>query len=103
MAQRERTGARGQRLDDWQHGPTKQREEGRAGEETSADILAPLCRERVRESARARELSHLSGGAGAWPGWTALPFSFFLNFLIAFPFLFSRVLNSNSNQVSNSN
>jgi hypothetical protein len=46
------------------------------------------------------------GRAGARPGWAelgSLPFSFFLNFLIAFPFLFSRVFNSNSIQVSNSN
>jgi hypothetical protein len=57
---------------------------------------------------RGRELplscgSHLSGRAGArpdWVGWAALLFSFFLNFLIAFPFLFPRVFNSNSIQVS---
>jgi hypothetical protein len=86
-----------------------EREEGRAGEETGADSLAPLGRERVREGTRARELpliggTHLSGGAGARPGWAELGcFSFFLNFLIAFPFLFSRVFISNSIQVSNSN
>jgi hypothetical protein len=44
---------------------------------------------------------------GARPGWAELGrlgyFAFFLNFLIAFPFLFSRVFNSNSIQVSNSN
>jgi hypothetical protein len=68
----------------------------------------------VREGVRERGLSviggtHLSGGAGARPGWVELgqlgcfAFSFFLNFLVAFPFLFSRVFNSNSNQVSNSN
>jgi hypothetical protein len=64
---------------------------------------------RVRERrVRRRELSltcgsHLSGRAGArpdWAGWAALLFSFFLNFLIAFPFLFPRVFNSNSIQVS---
>jgi hypothetical protein len=32
-----------------------------------------------------------------------LPFSFSLDFPIAFPFLFSRVFNPNSIQVSNSN
>jgi hypothetical protein len=35
--------------------------------------------------------------------WAALAFSFSLDFLIAFPFLLSRVFNPNSNQVSNSN
>jgi hypothetical protein len=53
-------------------------------------------------SARRREPpltggAHLSGGAGArvrglagpsWAGWAALAFSFSLDFLIAFPFLF---------------
>jgi hypothetical protein len=38
----------GQRLDDWKNGPTKQREEGRAGEETDTDSLAPLGSERER-------------------------------------------------------
>jgi hypothetical protein len=48
-------------------------------------------------------------GAGArtgWAKWAALgriSFSFFLEFLIAFLFIFSRVFNSNLNQVSNSN
>jgi hypothetical protein len=67
-----------------------EREEGRAGEETGADSLAPLGRERVREGARGRGLaptggSHMSGGTGArahglagpsWAGWAALPFPF---------------------------
>jgi hypothetical protein len=71
------------------------------GEETGADSLAPLGRERVREGTWGRELpltggTHLSGGAGAQArgldgpnlaGWAALPFSFFPKFLIAFPFL----------------
>jgi hypothetical protein len=78
------------------------------GEETGADILAPLVSEREREGARERELPliggyHLSGGAGARPGWaelgwlgcwTTFPFSFSLDFLIPFLFLFSRVSNS---------
>jgi hypothetical protein len=64
-----------------------EREEGRAGEETVADSLAPLGRERVREGARGRELpltggTHLSGSAGARPGWAELGrlgcFAFFL-------------------------
>jgi hypothetical protein len=53
--------------------------------------------------------AHLSGGAGARahslarPSWAKLVFSFSREFIIAFLFIFSRVLNSNSNQVSNSN
>jgi hypothetical protein len=52
---------------------------------------------------------HLSGDASArglagpnWAGWAELSFPFFLEFLISFLFIFSRVFNSNSNQVSNS-
>jgi hypothetical protein len=56
--------------------------------------------------------THLSGGAGAWAhglagpswvGWAGLAFSISLEFLIAFPFFLSRVFNSNSHQVLNSN
>jgi hypothetical protein len=80
-----------------QPGPTGQREgeRGRAGEGVAAVRWNPPVRRR--------------GRAGARPGWAELGrlgcFAFFLNFLIAFPFLFSRVFNSNSNsnQVSNSN
>jgi hypothetical protein len=35
--------------------------------------------------------------------WAEMAFSFFLEFLLPFLFIFSRVFNSNSNQVSNSN
>jgi hypothetical protein len=66
---------------------------------------APVDRERERGSARERELpltggTCLSGGAGArpgwlsWAGWAAFPFSFSLDFLIPFLFLFYRVFNS---------
>jgi hypothetical protein len=48
--------------------------------------------------ARARARARLSGLV-----WAKLPFSFFLEFLLSFLFIFSRVFNSNSNQVSNSN
>jgi hypothetical protein len=44
--------------------------------------------------------------ARAWPGWADWAekfFSFSREFLIAFIFIFSRVFNSNPNQVSNSN
>jgi hypothetical protein len=46
---------------------------------------------------RARGVGH-SG-----PTWVELAFLFSREFLIAFLFIFSRVFNSNSNQVSNSN
>jgi hypothetical protein len=51
-------------------------------------------------------LSRRGGARGGWAKWAALGrigFSFFLEFLIAFLFIFSRVFISNSNQVSNSN
>jgi hypothetical protein len=85
-----------------------EKEEGRAGEETGADRLAPLGSERERGRARGRGLPltggvRLSGGAGvrarglagpSWGGWAAFPFSFSLDFLIPFLFLFYRVFNS---------
>jgi hypothetical protein len=48
------------------------------------------------------------GRAGARAGlnglsWAELAFPIFLEFLLPFLFIFSRVFNSNSNQVSNSN
>jgi hypothetical protein len=49
---------------------------------------------RVRARARAR----LSG-----PVWAEIGFPFSTDFLIAFLFIFSRVFNSNLNQVPNSN
>jgi hypothetical protein len=48
--------------------------------------------------ARARVRVGLSG-----PTWAEIGFPFSRDFLIAFLFTFSRVFNSNSNQVSNSN
>jgi hypothetical protein len=48
------------------------------------------------ESARARV-------GPAWANWAELVFSIFREFLMPFLFIFSRVFNSNSNQVSNSN
>jgi hypothetical protein len=47
---------------------------------------------------RGRARAGLSG-----PTWAELGFPFSREFLIAFLFIFSRVFNSNSNQVSNSN
>jgi hypothetical protein len=45
-------------------------------------------------------------GGGAWPAvqtWAEMGFPFSRQFLMLFLFIFSRVFNSNSNQVSNSN
>jgi hypothetical protein len=44
-----------------------------------------------------------STGARGWPGLGRIGFFLFPEFPNCFPFLFSRVFNSNSNQVSNSN
>jgi hypothetical protein len=94
----------------------RQRENtGARARATGVDTLAPLCRgrERGRESARVRTQA-VTGRCGppvkrrkrVRPGWASsaeLRFPFFSEFLIAFHFVFSRVFNSNSNQVSNSN
>jgi hypothetical protein len=69
--------------------------------------------ERARVHGRGRSLAsgvHLSGDTGAraaWlsqvgPAWAEMSF-FSRDFLNAFLFIFSRVFNSNSNHVSNSN
>jgi hypothetical protein len=62
------------------------------GEKTAAERWNPL----IRRHGRVAWL----GRAG--PVWAELVFSFSREFLIAFLFIFSRVFNSNSNQVSNS-
>jgi hypothetical protein len=76
--------------------------------ETGTDRSAPLGSERGMEGAREGELPltggvRLSDGAGArarglagpaWAGWATLSFSFSLDFLIPFPFLFYRVFKS---------
>jgi hypothetical protein len=107
-AEREK-GARGARAQQLANQSREtERGEGSAGEETGVDRSAPLGIERERESALEGELAltggaRLSGGAGAqarglarpsWAGWAAFPFSFSLDFLIPFLFLFSRVSNS---------
>jgi hypothetical protein len=80
-AEREK-GRTGQQLSAWQRGPARQRgKRGTEGETTGANRSAPADRE--RERARERKLpltgeSHLSGDAGARPGWAELGcFSFF--------------------------
>jgi hypothetical protein len=107
----ERTGATTRRLANWAR--EVEREEGHVGEETGADSLAPLGSEREREGTREWELpltsgSHLSGGAGARPGWAELgrlgcfALFFFSRFSNCFSISFFGVFNSNSNHVSNS-
>jgi hypothetical protein len=79
-------------------GTAGQRESGRGGN-NGADSSGPRGREGGREGALARLTdrrgSPVSAGAQArptWANWARLAFS-----------IFSRVFNSNSNQVSNSN
>jgi hypothetical protein len=67
--------------------------EGERRARDGADRRDPPVRQRGRKGASAR---------AGWAKWAALgriTFSFFLEYLIAFLFIFSRVLNSNSNQV----
>jgi hypothetical protein len=63
MAQRERerTDVRGQRLDDWQDRPARQREKRGARVKKPAPIAWTYWAERVREGAWGRELT-LTGG-----------------------------------------
>jgi hypothetical protein len=71
-----------------------QREREREG---SALGLALTGGTRLSDTGGARGLG-LNG-----PAWVELVFSIFLEFLLPFLFIFSRVFNSNSIQVSNSN
>jgi hypothetical protein len=81
------------------------------GGKNGADSLVPQSSEREGVSALGLAPTggaRLSGTEGARTGlsglvWAELAFSFFLQFLLPFLFIFSRVFNSNSNQVSNSN
>jgi hypothetical protein len=73
---------------------TEREREGERRARVGADRRDPPVRQRGR-----------AGACAGWAKWAALgqiSFSFFLEFLIAFLFIFSRVFNSNSNQVSNS-
>jgi hypothetical protein len=77
-----------------------------AGGKNGADSSAPT-EQREREGVSALGLAptggaRLSGTEGARGlAWVELAFSFFLEFLLPFIFIFSRIFNSN--QVSNSN
>jgi hypothetical protein len=61
-------------------------------------VFAPTGGARLSGNKGARARAGLNGLA-----WAKMAFSFFLEFLLHFLFIFSRVFNSNSNQVSNSN
>ena len=65
-----------------------------------ADMRGPLVRHRGRAGAGAG--AHARAGLSG-PHWAEIDFPFYRDFLIAFLFIFSRVFNSNLNQVSNSN
>jgi hypothetical protein len=91
----ERAGARARgttptRLAHWAAGGR-----GREGARVGTDRRDPPIRHRGRAGARG---SGLNG-----PAWAELGFSIFREFLISFLFIFSRVFNSNPNQISNSN
>ena len=80
-----------------------------AREGTSADRSGPLGSEREGALVGADRLGppvRHRGRAGAGlsgPTWAEIGFPFSKDFLIVILFIFSRVFNSNSNQVSNSN
>jgi hypothetical protein len=96
--ERERERARGREEQHRQYWPTGQRE----GEGERARGLAPIGGTPLSDTEGVR--ARAQGGAGLnEPTWAELGFSIFREFLIAFLFIFSRVFNSNSNQVSNSN
>jgi hypothetical protein len=79
---------RGQRIDDWQNRPAKQREKRGA----RAKKLAPTASPHWASSEREREREESAGRAhAAAPGglvWAELAFSISLEFLIAFLFPF---------------
>jgi hypothetical protein len=98
-------GTAGQREGEWAHarepaltglahGVARERERGGG---MRARWLAPTGGARLSGTGGARARDGLSG-----PTWAEIGFPFSRDFLIAFLFIFSRVFNSNSNQVSNS-
>jgi hypothetical protein len=64
--------------------------------------VAPTCGTRLSGRGGARAQACARTGLNGLP-WAEFGFLFSTEFLIAFLFIFSRVFNSNSNQVSNSN
>jgi hypothetical protein len=75
------------------HGAERERER-----EVSPLGLAPTGGTRLSDAEGARVGAGLNG-----PTWAEMAFSIFLEFLLPFLFIFYRVFNSNSIQVSNSN
>jgi hypothetical protein len=91
-------------------GSARQREKRARVPEDGADKPGPQGSERERERGRAgwrRQAGPACQAQGvrglSGPTWAEIGFPFSKDFLIAFLFIFSRVFNSNSNQVSNSN
>jgi hypothetical protein len=114
---RPRRGDRGREVRDALTGGVGGAERGKAGvgESNGADRSVPQSSERARERGRSG-LRRQAGPACQTQGsrerararliglaWAEMAFSFFLEFILPFLFIFSRVFNSNSNQVSNSN
>jgi hypothetical protein len=80
----------------------RERERAGAAENNGTDRVGPRNRERGREGALEGAGTRSRAGLNGLT-WAKFSFPFFMEFLIAFLFIFSRVFNSNSNQVSNSN
>jgi hypothetical protein len=113
---RQRRGIMGERLGTTDRWGRRDREGNEhAGERNSTDRPSPWDRERGREGAlkvaptgrtrlsgREGERARARTGLSGLP-WAEIGFPFSREFLIAFLFIFSRVFNSNSNQVPNSN
>jgi hypothetical protein len=101
---RPRRGDRGREVRDALTGGVGGAERGKAdvGESNGADRSVPQSSERARERGRLHMIARARAGLNGLP-WTELAFPIFLEFLLPFIFIFSRVFNSNSNQVSNSN
>jgi hypothetical protein len=95
-------GSAGQREGEWARArataPTD-RSHGAARERGREDAL--VCADRWDPPVRHRD-ARARAGLNGLP-WAKLAFPIFLEFLLPFLFIFSRVFNSNSNQVSNSN
>jgi hypothetical protein len=113
---RPRRGDRGREVRDALTGGVGGAERGKVGvgESNGADRSVPQSSERARERGRsglhrqagsaclAQGRARAGAGLNGLP-WAELAFPISLEFLLPFLFIFSRVFNSNSNEVSNSN